>query len=208
MRRLSGARRRQPSRVGNAVRNAAILPAALLYGGGRALWHKARGTKPAAKQLPVTKPPPSVRRQSARTGSATVPPGAPKQSAQLKPRLFDYAKGPTVTNHIDAASEAVLTHIGRFEPENANDLDKFLANLPEFFSSVSSAFRQVAARLADGYPVDGSIPDRLNDIGSTISGMADYSGEAHAAHRARHEKELERIEQPRPNEKFWDVSAQ
>ena len=106
---------------------------------------------------------------------------------------------------IDAASEAVLTHIGRFEPENASDLDAFLASLPEFFASVGTAFRQVAGKLSDAYPVDPSIPDRLNDIGSTIAGMADFSGEAHAAHRARHEHELERIEQPRTNEAFWDV---
>ncbi|MGH3304892.1 MAG: hypothetical protein ACRDOK_25135, partial [Streptosporangiaceae bacterium] len=98
-----------------------------------------------------------------------------------------------------------LTHIGAFEPENAHDLDTFLAGLPEFFSSAGQAFRQVAQRLSDGYPVDPSIPDRLNDIGSTIAGMADFSGEAHAAHRARHEHELERIEQPRTNEAFWDV---
>jgi hypothetical protein len=184
------------------------LPAALAYGGGRWLWHKTRRTTPAPKQLPVTKP--AVIRQSAkRTAAAAVPSGTPKQSAQSpKPKLFDYAKGPNIMNHIDAASEAVLTHIGRFEPENAADLDKFLSTLPEFFSSVSSAFRQVASKLADAYPVDASIPDRLNDIGSTIAGMADFSGEAHAAHRARHEKELERIEQPRTNESFWDVKSQ
>ncbi|HTV99801.1 MAG TPA: hypothetical protein VMF87_05840, partial [Streptosporangiaceae bacterium] len=105
-------------------------------------------------------------------------------------------------NRIDAASEAVQQHVGQFEPENANDLDSFLARLPDFFATVGSAFRSVAARLSDSYPVDASIPDRLNDIGATIAGMADFSGEAHAAHRARHEKEIERLENPRPNEKF------
>lgn len=109
---------------------------------------------------------------------------------------------------IDAASEAVMTHIGGFDPENAHDLDTFLAGLPEFFSSTGAAFRQVAQRLGDGYPVDPSIPDRLNDIAATIAGMADFSGEAHAAHRARHEHELQRIENPRVGEKFWDVSSQ
>jgi hypothetical protein len=208
-RRPSGARKPRPSRVGKAAGTAAILPAALLYGGARSLRNKTRRTKPATRQLPVTKPP-VIRPQPAKTTAAAVPEGTPKQSAspKTKPRLFDYTKGPNIMNHIDAASEAVLTHIGRFEPENAADLDKFLANLPEFFSAVSSAFRQVASKLADAYPIDASIPDRLNDIGSTIAGMGDYSGEAHAAHRARHEKELERLEQPRTNEKFWDVSSQ
>lgn len=109
---------------------------------------------------------------------------------------------------IDAASEAVATHIGSFEPQNANDLDSFLGKLPEFFATTGQAFRAVAQRLADAYPVNSAVTDRLHDIGSTIAGMSDFSGEAHAAHRARHEHELERIENPRVNEGFWDVKSQ
>jgi hypothetical protein len=111
-------------------------------------------------------------------------------------------------NHLDAASEAATQHIGGWEPENATDLDLFLSGLPGYFEAVSGAFRNVAERLADGYPVHPSVPERLREIGSTIAGMADYSGEAHAAHRAMHERELERLESPRRNEQFWDVSTQ
>ena len=35
---------------------------------------------------------------------------------------------------------------------------------------------------------------------------ATFSGEAHAIHRTAHADELERIENPRPNERLWDVS--
>jgi hypothetical protein len=111
-------------------------------------------------------------------------------------------------SRLDAASEAVMTHIGNFQPENATDLDSFLGSLPDFFATQGAAFRQVASRLSDAYPVDPAIPDRLNDIGSTITGMADFSGEAHATHRARHEHEMHRIEQPRTNEQWWDVRNQ
>ena len=99
-----------------------------------------------------------------------------------------------------------MQHIGSWEPENASDLDAFLAGLPGYFEAVAGAFNSVADKLADGYPVHPSVPERLHEIGATIGGMADYSGEAHAAHRAMHEQELARLEAPRRNEQFWDVT--
>lgn len=111
-------------------------------------------------------------------------------------------------NRIEAAAEATQQQIGGFEPENAADLDLFLAALPDYFSSVANAFRNVADTLADQYPVESVVIERLREIGATISGMSDFSGEAHAAHRAAHEKELSRLENPRPGEPLWDVSNQ
>lgn len=111
-------------------------------------------------------------------------------------------------NRIEAAAEAAREHIGGYEPENASDLDLFLLSLPDYFSEVAAAFRNVADTLAGGYPVEPVVPERLREIAATIGGMGDYAAEAHAAHRAAHERELERIENPRPNEGFWDVSKQ
>jgi hypothetical protein len=111
-------------------------------------------------------------------------------------------------NRIEAAAEAAQQHIGGFEPENAADLDRFLSALPEYFDSVASAFRTVADTLADRYPIEPVVTERLREIGATIAGMSDFSGEAHAAHRAAHERELTRIENPRPGEALWDVGNQ
>lgn len=111
-------------------------------------------------------------------------------------------------NQIEAAAEAVQQHIGGFEPENAADLERFLSELPGYFDSVANAFRNVADTLSDRYPVEAVVTERLREIGATIGGMSEFSGEAHAAHRAVHEKELARIENPRPGESLWDVSNQ
>jgi hypothetical protein len=111
-------------------------------------------------------------------------------------------------NRIEAAAEATQQHIGGFEPENAADLDHFLSALPDYFSAVGNAFHNVADTLADRYPVEAVVVERLREIGATISAMSDFSGEAHAAHRAAHEKELDRIENPRPGEALWDVGNQ
>lgn len=111
-------------------------------------------------------------------------------------------------NRIDAAGEAAGQQIGGYEPQNAADLDQFLGSLPDYFGAVAQAFRNVADTLADRYPVEPIVVERLREISATIGGMSDFSGEAHAAHRAAHERELHRIENPRANESFWDVSHQ
>jgi hypothetical protein len=54
--------------------------------------------------------------------------------------------------------------------------------------------------------VDPAVTERLREIAATVSGMSDFAGEAHAIHRVAHAKELERIEDPRPGERMWDVA--
>jgi hypothetical protein len=111
-----------------------------------------------------------------------------------------------VSPNIDAATEAIDQHVGGYEPENAIDLGLFLQALPELFESLGSALSHVADTLGDQFPIDPSVPERLREIASSASGLADHAGEVHSTHRSAHEKELERIENPRPNEKLWDVT--
>jgi len=110
-----------------------------------------------------------------------------------------------VSNHIDAATEAVSEHIGTWEPENALDLDSFLAGLPRLFEAIASSIAGVAERLGSEFPVHPSVPDHLQEIAATVAGMGEFAGEAHAIHRIAHAAEMERIEDPRPNERLWDV---
>jgi hypothetical protein len=111
-----------------------------------------------------------------------------------------------VTSHIDAAAEAVSEHIGSWEPENALALDAFLQGLPRLFEAVASSVGHVAERLGSEFPVHPSIPEHLREIAATVAGMSEFAGEAHHIHRVAHAKEMERIEDPRPNERLWDVT--
>jgi hypothetical protein len=191
-------------RAGAGAGGALAVPFLVPLAGARWLRRKARDRKkPAPAAAPATaKPAPAP--------AAAVPAAVPRMSRPSRTGrpLHDAKKGPHIMNHLDAAGEAATQHIGGWEPENASDLDMFLAGLPQYFEAVGQAFSQVADRLSDGYPVHPSVPERLREIGSTIMGMADYSGEAHAAHRAMHEQELDRLENPRTREEFWDVSRQ
>jgi hypothetical protein len=111
-----------------------------------------------------------------------------------------------MSTHIDAANEALDAHVGGFEPQTPTELGDFLQSLPELFSHMGQAISTVGDRLGDEFPVEPSLPERLREIGSSVAGLADDASEAHTVHRSAHEKELERLENPRTNEQFWDVS--
>jgi hypothetical protein len=112
-----------------------------------------------------------------------------------------------VSSHIDAAAEAVSEYIGAWAPENALDLDSFLAGLPRLFEALAAAMASVASRLGAEFPVHPSVPEHLDEIAATIAGMGEFAAEAHAIHRVAHADEMERIENPRPNEELWDVAG-
>ncbi|MBO0813532.1 MAG: hypothetical protein J2P30_00025 [Actinobacteria bacterium] len=212
LRRLAPSQRRKqagkPAQSKPWVKGAEIAatPFIAAFLSGRWLWRKARKRKaepvkaepekPAARGPDPEPPVPEPQPKMARPVPATV----------FRPPMMK--ENHPVMNHIDAASEAASQHIGQFEPDSAEDLGLFLSGLPSYFESVSTAFRTVAERLADGYPVHPSIPERLREIGATVGGMSDFAAEAHSAHRAMHEKELDRIENPRRGEEFWDVKNQ
>jgi hypothetical protein len=110
-----------------------------------------------------------------------------------------------VSSHIDAATEAISQHIGAWVPQNALDLDEFLLGLPLLFEALAASVAGVADRLGAEFPVHPSVPEHLQEIAATVAGMGEFAGEAHAIHRVAHAAEMERIEDPRPNERLWDV---
>jgi len=112
-----------------------------------------------------------------------------------------------VNGHIGAATEAVSEYIGAWAPENALDLDSFLGGLPGLFEALAAAVAGVAERLGSEFPVHPSVPDHLQEIAATAAGMSEFAAEAHAIHRTAHAAEMDRIENPRPNEELWDVAG-
>lgn len=112
-----------------------------------------------------------------------------------------------MSGHIDAATEAISEYIGMWAPENALDLDGFLAGLPALFEMLAAAMAGVAERLGTEFPVHPSVPEHLEEIAATVAGMGEFAAEAHAIHRLAHAAEMERIENPRPNEELWDVAG-
>jgi hypothetical protein len=111
------------------------------------------------------------------------------------------------SSHIDAATQGVIENVGAWVPENAIDLDLFLAQLPQLFEALASSIAGVAERLASEFPVDPAVPEHLQEIAATVAGMGEFAGEAHGIHRTAHAAEMERIENPKPGGSLWDINA-
>jgi hypothetical protein len=67
---------------------------------------------------------------------------------------------------------------------------------------------RLADRLGSEFPVHHAVIEHLHEMAATTAGLAEFAQEAHSIHRVAHAKELERIEEPRPNEQIWDVAGQ
>jgi hypothetical protein len=109
---------------------------------------------------------------------------------------------------VEAAAEAVAQHIGGFTPESAGELDRFLQELPQLFERTAEALAQLADRFGADLPVHPSVHEHLRELAAVSAGGAEFAEEAWSLHRTMHERELERIENPRPGEDLWDVTAQ
>jgi hypothetical protein len=140
-------------------------------------------------------PPPEPERQP---GTA-IEPDKTETSAKARSRNMSAA---------GMAAEAVHEHVGSYEPESGTDLDLFLGELGPLYESLGAAMGHLADRLGSEFPVHPAVIEHLHEIAATTAGLSEFAAEAHAIHRVAHAKELERIEEPRPNEGLWDVTQQ
>lgn len=108
----------------------------------------------------------------------------------------------------DAVTEAISEHIGAWEPSSATDIHRFLDALPAIHETLAEALAAVADRLDAATPVDTAVCEHLRELAAASAGHAELARESVHLFRARHEPELERIENPRAGEEMFDVTAQ
>lgn len=110
-----------------------------------------------------------------------------------------------MSHQLEDTADAIEQGIGGFDPENAVDLGSWLASLPRVEEARATAYSRAADRLADGHPVHPDVIEHLREMASQADGQREYAEEAHHIFTTSHEAELERLENPRPNERLWDV---
>jgi hypothetical protein len=108
--------------------------------------------------------------------------------------------------HLDGAIEAIHDSIGNFHPENVDELQAWFQELPEVFTELGSALETASGRFADEYPIANAVSDHMSELAGTTSGLSDHAGATYEVFRQAHEADLQRIEEPRPNEEFMDAS--
>jgi hypothetical protein len=172
-------------------------------------WWKHGGTRPGR---PMAPPPPAAVSgpvHAARPGSPLSPSAVlngkvvPPPSSDGSPaRGRTHMSGSGVFAPVE---EAVDQHIGGWDPDEAQDIEEFFAGLPDHFRTQGQTYLNLADRMASELPIAGPVREMLAEVGSAYTVIAEAAEEAYNAHRAEHEKELERVENPRPGEPIWNV---
>lgn len=153
--------------------------------------------KPAAKKT-APKPP------AKKTAPTTAPkPGHPITAPGHTPK----ASTPVTTTETQALTEAIQQNIGGFEPKHALDVEAFLVGLNETFSELSNSLSIAAERLRGDFPIEASVTDLIDQMGVHAATLGEYAQEGHRVFRLAHAADLERHENPRPQEEAWDVST-
>lgn len=111
-----------------------------------------------------------------------------------------------MTSPISAATEAVSEGFGNYEPENVADLRGFFTDMPKFFGELASSVTALADRFDEELPLHPAIAEHVREMVSVIAGLGDHAEELQGMFESAHEKELQRIDSPRSNEEFLDVS--
>jgi hypothetical protein len=109
---------------------------------------------------------------------------------------------------IDAAAEAIRTHIGGFVGQNAAHFTAFVGSLDGLFEALYESLGSVNARFTDDEPVDAAVVDHLDQLRSMLIGPLEFAREAGPLFRTAHEEDLERLDNPRPGEEKMDFSRQ
>jgi hypothetical protein len=110
---------------------------------------------------------------------------------------------PIIQNAVEA-----LRQVAGYTPENPEEFQNFVRDLPAVYESHAEGLTGLADRLGDEKPFDPRFLDHLRDMGGQMAGASDHAMEAERIYRGQHETEIARREHPRPGEEFWDVKNQ
>lgn len=110
------------------------------------------------------------------------------------------------TAPIEQAAEAIGA-VGAWEPESITEVDRFLDDLGSLYKALATTQANLAERFSSDLPIGRPVVDHLNELASGAAALTDHASQGRAIFRSHHESEFERLENPRPHEEMWDVSA-
>jgi hypothetical protein len=107
---------------------------------------------------------------------------------------------------IQEAAEAVTAGFAGFEPQNATDLRTMFSDFPDFYGELARGVGILADKFDGELPVHPSVAEGIREMVATLAGLRDHADELNGMFKQAHEKELQRLDEPRPQEELWDVS--
>ena len=96
----------------------------------------------------------------------------------------------------------------RYQPESMTQVAVDLQRLPEALGNIAAALKVTVERAGAEYPLHAQVVEVLAQCHQQMAAVAEASAEVYPAFRRLHEIDLARIEQPRTNERMWDITQQ
>lgn len=110
------------------------------------------------------------------------------------------------TAPIEQAAEAIGA-VGAWEPESITEIDQFLDDLGSLYEALAATQANLAQRFASDLPIGRPVVEYMSELASGAAALTDHASQGRAIFRSHHEGEFERLENPRPHEEMWDVTA-
>jgi hypothetical protein len=108
--------------------------------------------------------------------------------------------GASIAQNAAEAAEALAS----WHPEDGEDADVTLKALAGMVESWHAGLQGLISNLHDN-PIDPGVMEEMEEVVSNLAGASEGLHQAYASFRAKHEAELQRVEEPRPNESMWNV---
>lgn len=107
---------------------------------------------------------------------------------------------------ITRAAEEFSQAVSNFEPQGPNEMVGAFDGMPDAMEELTSAVAGLVSRAQSEMPIEPGTKSALDDLLSSMSGLRGQAEDVARRFRQDHESELNRIENPRPNERLWDVT--
>ena len=103
-------------------------------------------------------------------------------------------------------SEQMVGAANGYDPEGMLEWGRDMQAMEQVLTNIGGVL-QALQRGADDLPVNQVVKDTIGAVGELQSACSSAAAEIHATFRAVHHAELDRLENPRPNEAKWDASV-
>jgi len=192
------------SRAAAWAAGGSILAGSLLF------WRRRRSARQAGPAY-VVRPP--SRRADPEDGRMP----APAASATRRPETVPYRTpaeraplggGGSMASPITRAAEDFSKAVSTWQPEGPGDMIGTFDGMPESMREMTSGVAGIVATMQDGMPTNPATKAAADEFLKMMSGLEPAAQELADMFRRDHQTEIDRVENPRPNEELWDVARE
>jgi hypothetical protein len=109
-------------------------------------------------------------------------------------------------NRLEELSNDMIAAATGYAPDGMLEWGRDMAHLETILGNVAQMIRTLEQG-AQGHPVNPAVIATIGAVAALQQSCSSAAGDIHSTFRALHAAELERLENPRPNEHMWDARA-